>query len=64
MKYYPQFKIEEIEEELPMIKGRALINLAMNRDGWLNFSGLQCLCGGYVKAEMDKLVEAYNNTKT
>jgi len=60
MKYYPSFGLEYIENELPMIKGRALINFAIERDGWLQFSGLRCLDGGYIEQEMKMLMKEIN----
>lgn len=57
MKYYPQFTWDYVMDELPMLKGWALVAVAMSNSEWLQFSGLRLKGKGYIGKEAESLVE-------
>ncbi len=63
LKTYHQFSLEYIENELPMSFGWALVNYAIENDGFLQFCGITRIGEGYIKQEITKLKDEYYESK-
>ncbi len=57
MGYYPQFDEEFVLWKLPMRRGWAYLAAGMERDGWLNFSGVARSGKGYIQQEIKSLLD-------
>ncbi len=63
LKYYPQFNLEWIEDDLNLAFGWILINKSLESDGWLNFCGFQRTSPSYIEQEIDCLMKQYYDSK-
>jgi hypothetical protein len=57
LRYYPQFTREYIEDALPLDEGWALLAVATENDGWLQFSGLKRTIPGYMAQEIATILK-------
>lgn len=55
--------MEYIENDLPMGFGWALVNYAIENDGWMQFCGLKRVGKGYIAQEVEELKKQYYDAK-
>lgn len=57
LKYYHQFSLEFVWDELPMDEGYAYIAVAMQLDSWNQFNGLKPDGKTYLESAIDDLMK-------
>jgi hypothetical protein len=57
LKYYSQFSLDFVWDELPMGEGYAYLTVAIGLDGWAQFSGLKPEGETYLEQETNQLME-------
>lgn len=57
LKFYTQFSREYVWDEMPMDEGYCWLAVAIQNDGWSQFSGLKPDGKTYLESAVDKLME-------
>ena len=57
VKTYPSFTRDFVMDELCMAEGWAWYAAAMELDGWLSFCGIQRVSDGYIRQQVNLLIE-------
>ena len=63
LKTIPSFTEDYVLHDLPMDRGRAYYNQAMETDGWLQFAGVSRETRGYIWQETERLLEQVKNAE-
>lgn len=62
LKFYDQFTLEYVWDELPMDEGYCWLAVAIENDGWSQFSGLRPEGKTYLEVAVDKLMDEARKT--